>query len=62
MKFQEIIKFHGFINTLTLSHLGVLIHSQPGGADSAPLCNFSSLHPNQTKFGVMIVRHKKKLN
>ena len=31
---------------LTLSHLGDLIHSQPGGADSAPLRNFGSLDSN----------------
>ena len=33
-----------------------------GGQIPPPLRNFASLHPNQTKFGVLIVRHKKKIN
>ena len=45
---------------LTLSHLGDLIHSQPGG--SAPLRNFAFLVTNETKFGVVIVGHKKNIN
>ena len=48
-------------NCLTLSHLGDLIHSQSvGGGFRPPLRNFAFLDPNQTKFGVLIVPHKKK--
>ena len=45
---------------LTLSHLGDLIHSRPGGGGG--ICNFGFLDPNETKFGMEIVCHKKKTN
>ena len=51
-----------FSASLTLSHLGDLIHSQPGGGDSTPLRNFVSVNPNETKFGVVIIPLKKKVN
>ena len=63
MKIRHCKLKQNVIKTSPLSHLGVLIHSQPGGGGfRPPLRNFASLHPNQTKFGVTLVRHKKKIN
>ena len=48
----------------TISHLGDLIHSQPGEGRSLPpptFRNFTFLDPNKTKFGVAIVLYKKKI-
>ena len=39
-------RFGSFLAPLTLSHLGDLIHSQPGGQIPTPLHNFAFLDPN----------------
>ena len=47
---------------LTLSHLGDLIPSQPGGGgDGRNPPSPASVDPNYTKFGAVIVPFKKKL-
>ena len=48
----------------TLSNLGELIHSQTrgGGEGIRPSRSLAFLDPNYTKFGVMIVPYKKKIN
>ena len=48
-----------------ISPVQFIIHSQPGGggwAESTPLHNFAFIDPNCTKFGVVIVAHKKNIN